>query len=295
MLLVLWVLWVILVLLMLRRVILVLVQPSSLPISMAHRSAKAITVKWRRGRKVEKALELQDGLPFLQGVPAPGWPTVPRAWHLLLWLVLFVSGFGLGLGAGCGVPRGLWQAGGATVWASQPPIPAGAMPATVASAARLVAPPSHAAVRKLLSKVGGRLGAQAGLQQGWEGWLKQAVDSEHLDWSGTGLDSDDAKVVAHVVAVSGSLTTLWLAGNKIGNAGAAAIAEALRVNGALKELNLAWNNIGPNGGKALAEALRIKGINGSLDTLYLSNNKLGDAGAVAIADALRVIRLSLYA
>merc|ERR1711957_691191 len=87
------------------------------------------------------------------------------------------------------------------------------------------------------------------------GTLKQAVDSEHLDWSGTGLDSDDAKVVAHVVAVSGSLMTLLLNGNKIGDAGAVAIADALRVNG-------------------------------SLDTLDLSNNKLGDAGAVAIADAL---------
>merc|ERR1711957_977493 len=102
------------------------------------------------------------------------------------------------------------------------------------------------------------------------GTLKQAVDSEHLDWSGTGLDSDDAKVVAHVVAVSGSLMTLLLNGNKIGDAGAVAIADALRVNGSLDTLDLSNNKLGDAGAVAIADALRV---NGSLDTLYLSNTQ----------------------
>ena len=194
-----------------------LMQPSGLPISLKQRPAKGITVKWWRSqRKLEQASELQDGLTFLKETPAPGWPMAPRAWYIVLG---FLVGFLV-----LGLPRP-------------------------------VAPPSDAAVLKLLSKVGGT--------------LEQAVDSELIDWSGKGLDSDDARVVAHVVAMSGSLTTLILGYNLIGDTGAAAIAEALRVNGSLKQLLLYENTIGDAGAAAIAAALRV---GGSLKELYLGGN-----------------------
>ena len=211
-----------------------LMQPSGLPISLEQRPAKGITVKWWRSqRKLEQASELQDGLTFLKETPAPGWPMAPRAWYIVLG---FLVGFLV-----LGLPRP-------------------------------VAPPSDAAVRKLLSKVGGT--------------LEQAVDSELIDWSGKGLDSDDARVVARVVAISGSLKVLNLGRNWIGNEGATAIAEALRVNGSLRQLILYDNTIGDAGAAAIAEALRVN--DGSITSLDLSNNKIGDAGAAAIAAALRV-------
>ena len=47
------------------------------------------------------------------------------------------------------------------------------------------APPTEAAVNKLLSKVGGT--------------LEQALNSQELKWSSKRLDADDAHVVAYVV------------------------------------------------------------------------------------------------
>ena len=193
-----------LVLLTLRRQ---LMQPSGLPISLEQRPAKGITVKWWRSqRKVEEASELQDGLTFLKETPAPGWPMVPRAWYIVLGFLV-----------------GFLVLGGAFL----------VLEATAEATA-------DAAVRKLLSKVGGT--------------LEQAVDSELIDWSGKGLDSDDARVVARVVAISGSLKVLNLGRNWIGNEGATAIAEALRVNGSLRQLILYDNTIGDAGAAAIAEA-----------------------------------------
>ena len=70
-----------------------------------------------------------------------------------------------------------------------------------------VARPSDAAVQRLLEKVG-------------VGSLEEAVGAETLAWNGRGLDDEDAKVVAYVVATSGSLTVLGLGGNTIGDVGA---------------------------------------------------------------------------
>ena len=55
------------------------------------------------------------------------------------------------------------------------------------------APPTEAAVNKLLSKVGGT--------------LEQALNSQELRWSSKRLDADDAHVVAYVVALS---TVRWV-------------------------------------------------------------------------------------
>ena len=74
------------------------------------------------------------------------------------------------------------------------------------------APPTEAAVNKLLSKVGGT--------------LEQALNSQELKWSSKRLDADDAHVVAYVVALSTVLQKLVLGANFIGDAGASSIAEA---------------------------------------------------------------------
>ena len=74
------------------------------------------------------------------------------------------------------------------------------------------APPTEAAVNKLLSKVGGT--------------LEQALNSQELRWSSKRLDADDAHVVAYVVALSTVLQKLVLGANFIGDAGASSIAEA---------------------------------------------------------------------
>ena len=82
------VLWVLLVLRMLHRQ---LMQPSSLPISMEQRPAKAITVKWwRNQRKEEKASSSSTGRPAVpQGNPSP------RIAYALRPLVLGISFSGL--------------------------------------------------------------------------------------------------------------------------------------------------------------------------------------------------------
>lgn len=74
------------------------------------------------------------------------------------------------------------------------------------------APPTEAAVNKLLSKVGGT--------------LEQALNSQELKWSSKRLDADDAHVVAYVLALSTVLQKLVLGANSIGDAGASSIAEA---------------------------------------------------------------------
>ena len=67
--------------------------------------------------------------------------------------------------------------------------------------------PSDEAVRRLLRKVG-------------MGSLEEAVGAKELQWYSKNLDAEDAKVVAYIVTTSGSLATLSLMVNKIGDAGA---------------------------------------------------------------------------
>ena len=181
------------------------------------------------------------------------------------------------------------------------------------------APPTEAAVNKLLSKVGGT--------------LEQALNSQELKWSSKLLDADDAHVVAYVVALSTVLQKLVLGANFIGDAGASSIAEApappplfptprhphapelccvypvfctsplttdstlrncarlqaLKVNDVLKTLVLGsllgGNNIGDRGAIAIAEALKT---NVALQELYLSDGLIRDEGAMALAEGLKV-------
>eukprot|EP00900_Chrysochromulina_parva_P003387 jgi/Chrpa1/13049/Chrysochromulina_OHIO_Genome00024578-RA len=75
----------------------------------------------------------------------------------------------------------------------------------------------------------------------------------------------------------------------IGLAGVKLIAEALRtsVTGALTKLSLAWNKLGEEGTKAICEALKQNKTLKELDLSGKSNN-VGEAGAKLVADMLGV-------
>ena len=86
------------------------------------------------------------------------------------------------------------------------------------------------------------------------------------------------------VSVHGSMATLNLHSNSIGDVGAKAIAEAVKSSGSMATLDLSENQIGDVGAKAIAEAVKSSG---SMATLVLSQNQIGDAGAKAIAEAVK--------
>jgi len=78
-------------------------------------------------------------------------------------------------------------------------------------------------------------------------------------------------------------TTLRLADNSIGDAGAAALAEAVKVSATLTTLHLGGNGIGPAGAAALAEAVKVSA---TLTTLDLRGNKIDAAASAAVAVAV---------
>ena len=105
-------------------------------------------------------------------------------------------------------------------------------------------------------------------------------DQTEANFRGKGLGVADAILIASDLSVSGALTDLNLANNRLCGvwmerdwqgldhgelkgsydaAGITAIAEALRVNGALTSLSLPGNRIGGAGAKAIGEALRVNG------------------------------------
>lgn len=98
-------------------------------------------------------------------------------------------------------------------------------------------------------------------------------------------DMFDMNALSKMLRVNGSLTSLDIDHNNVGEKGATAIAGALRFNASLTYLNLHQNAVGPRGALKIADALRI---NGSLTSLNLRTNGVGTPGAMAIADALLV-------
>ena len=99
------------------------------------------------------------------------------------------------------------------------------------------------------------------------------------------IGDEGAKALAAGVASSGSMATLYLGGNSIGNVGANALAEAVRVSGSLEYLDLYNNRIGDEGAKALAAGVAASG---SMATLYLGgNSRIGAAAKQALRDAVR--------
>ncbi|KAK3238678.1 hypothetical protein CYMTET_51328 [Cymbomonas tetramitiformis] len=116
-----------------------------------------------------------------------------------------------------------------------------------------------------------------------------------LDLHGKGLAPDDAIILGAVLVFNGSLNTLNLRNNVIGDEGAKALAYALTpneegvFNTSLNTLDLEGNNIGPEGAKAFAVALtpNAEGVfNTSLSTLNLQGNEIG-------AEATKCLEIAL--
>jgi hypothetical protein len=109
-----------------------------------------------------------------------------------------------------------------------------------------------------------------------------------LNFMHNGIGPVGSKSVAAMVAVTGALTKLSLAQNKLEEAGTKAICEALEQNTTLKELDINgdWqcsNTGGSAGAKHVAKMVRV---NGALTSVKLGGNKLGDEGWGAIFAAV---------
>ncbi len=103
----------------------------------------------------------------------------------------------------------------------------------------------------------------------------------HLDLKGNGLSSDSfARLNTALLRRTTSLTSLNLADNIIGNAGARVIANSKYMN-KLTSLNLASNEIQEAGARAIANSKYMN----KLTSLNLASNEIQEAGARAIANS----------
>ena len=113
-----------------------------------------------------------------------------------------------------------------------------------------------------------------------------------MDASSENIGPVGVKLIAEALrtSVTGALTKLSLAQNKLEEAGTQAICEALEQNKMLKELDIRGRGIFGNsniGGKAgVNHAAKMLGVNGGLTKISLANNKLGEEGTKAICEAL---------
>mmetsp|Transcript_8205 Transcript_8205/g.27080 ORF Transcript_8205/g.27080 Transcript_8205/m.27080 type:complete len:243 (-) Transcript_8205:187-915(-) len=114
--------------------------------------------------------------------------------------------------------------------------------------------------------------------------LPHFVVLERLNLSRNALSAEGAYLaVADYLRGSKSLTSLELAGNGLGTAGAKALAPAISSCASLTSLDLSRTGLGPAGVKALIDG---GAFTGSLTKLLIFGNGIGDDGAKAIADAL---------
>ncbi|HEV2524320.1 MAG TPA: hypothetical protein VGU44_04225, partial [Gammaproteobacteria bacterium] len=88
--------------------------------------------------------------------------------------------------------------------------------------------------------------------------------------------------------VFGTLRSLSLWENNLGNTGVLALSESLKVNATLRHLDLWQNKIGNAGALTLSESLKVNSV---LERLDLWWNEIGDAGALAFAESLKVNRM----
>ena len=119
---------------------------------------------------------------------------------------------------------------------------------------------------------------------------KLRADSlSELDLSGKGVGVPGALVLANLLPVTGALTKLSLAQNKLEVEGTKAICEALEQNKTLKELDISgdkWNsNIGGSAG--VKHVAKMLGVSGGLTALNFSHNYLKDEGVSAICKAIQ--------
>ncbi len=113
--------------------------------------------------------------------------------------------------------------------------------------------------------------------------LSELKRLQELTLLGISLKREDVAAIAKYLD---QLTSLNLANNQIGVAGARAIAENF---GKLTSLNLSRNQVGDAGAMVIAKSL------GRLTSLKLSDNQVGDAGARVIAQNLgRLTSLDLW-
>ena len=110
------------------------------------------------------------------------------------------------------------------------------------------------------------------------------LDLRSSRWRVAG-DEARGRAVARFVRVSGSMATLHLGGNSMGNVGANALAEAVRVSGSLVTLVLEHNQIGNEGAQALAEAVSVSGSLVYLNLNY--NDNIGNAAKQSLRDAVQ--------
>jgi len=110
---------------------------------------------------------------------------------------------------------------------------------------------------------------------------------------GKGLQPPDAILLASDLSqavVTGGLTKMSLANNKLGEEGTKAICEALEQNKTLKELDISGSfyggsNIGGSAG--VKHVAKMLGVNGGLTALNLSSNRLDDEGVSAVCKAIQ--------
>ena len=113
-------------------------------------------------------------------------------------------------------------------------------------------------------------------------------DQTTADFSNQNLEPRDAILLAldlSQAGVTGSLTELFIYGNRVGDEGVRAICEAIQSNKETKlaSLNFGNNGIGPVGANALAAMVAVTG---SLTKLLLDQNELEKEGTKAICEAL---------
>jgi len=98
------------------------------------------------------------------------------------------------------------------------------------------------------------------------------------------LDARCVAALGDALRTNTTLTSMFLVGAGIGDAGAASLGVALRSNAMLTTLYICGNDVGDEGAAALADALRT---NASLTQLDLNDNHIGDAGAASLSEMLR--------
>ena len=105
-----------------------------------------------------------------------------------------------------------------------------------------------------------------------------------LDLSFNCLTSHSATAISNIIQ-EGTLVTLQLSWNDLGEGSMAEISQALKVNVTIKTLFLSFNNIRVDGAVSLSNALCY---NHTLERLSIGNNKIMDDGAIAISECFKI-------
>jgi len=116
--------------------------------------------------------------------------------------------------------------------------------------------------------------------------LKRNSSLKELVMRGCSLDAEDGKGLAASLAVTASLTSLGLGGNKLQDEGIASICDALQSNQQTKlvSVNFSANEITTVGAKSVAALLAVVA---SLTAIDVSWNKIDQLSARALLEALK--------